>query len=207
MRIISEALRPLTPDMMYSRRELVRLTAPRTPGVHEGAVLKYLAQGAGKLSSDDDSPFEAFTDTHYPLMPALGVMWEEFVASLEHEMLWQPGEWVKDEIYGTPDGMKFGDPFNICEMKQTTKKLQSIATCWMYLHQGLNYCAMSDTSEWGRVRRVEYHICWLLGDYSRPYQPRYTVSMVEFNDAEVKEWWKLMLAVKHNVQPEGIQKT
>jgi hypothetical protein len=204
MQILSEALRPLTPAMMAERRDLYRPTTPRTPGVHEGAVLKYLAQAAGKLGSEEDSPFEKFSPTCYPLMPALGVMWEELVASLDHTILWQPGEWMRDNIYGTPDGLRFDDDVCLCEVKQTTKKIQSIETCWMYLRQGMNYCAMSEPSGWGKIRRVEYHVCWLLGDYARPYQPRYTVSLVEFTDAEVEDWWRKMVAVKDKVTPEGM---
>jgi hypothetical protein len=162
-------------------------------------VNKALGVAAGKLSDDDsdDFPFVRFSDTVYPLMPALGCAWEELRASMydEGQLVWQPYELERDGIYGTPDGLMF-DPERIWECKQTTKKIQSILTMWMYLKQGLVYCAMSG------LRIVQYDICFVLGDYSRPYQPQATETVVEFTEMEISNWWEIVLKASKNVKPE-----
>ncbi len=172
---------------------------PRSPGVHVQAVNRALGVAAGKLSDGDadDFPFVRFSDTVYPLMPALGVAWEELRASMyaEHELVWQPYELERDGIYGTPDGLMF-DPERIWECKQTTKKIQSITGMYMYLKQGLSYCAMSG------LNTVQYDICFVLGDYTRPYQPQATETVVEFTELEITTWWKNVLKAAKTVKPE-----
>lgn len=201
MRILSESRIVLSPRLMASRTFRPYREVPRSPGVHVQAINKKLGVAAGKLGNSDneDFPFERFSDSVYPLMPALGVAWEEFRAShySESELLYQPGELERDGIFGTHDGLLINcDPTRIWECKQTTKKLQSITTLWMYLKQGLAYCAMSG------LRQVQYDICFLLGDYTRPYTPEGTVTIVEFNDMEVEQWWTIMLKSAGQVQPE-----
>lgn len=207
MRVIFERELRLTPDMMAKRVQRSFVTGPRTKGVvHVQAINKALGVAAKKLGSDEDSPFEKFSDSYYPLMPALGVAWEEFRASTypEDELIWQPGELERDGIYGSPDGMWMAlsgvegvdEPVAIWECKQTTKRIQGISELWMYLRQGMAYCAQSG------LRHVLYDICFLLGDYQRPYQPKGMVCLVEFTDMEVEGWWSKMLAAAPNVKPE-----
>jgi hypothetical protein len=209
----------LTPEMMLRRTYRKAPNHPRTSGVHVQAVNKYLGIAAGKLSDSDadDYPFERFSDAHYPLLPAIGVVWEELRASMygEDDLIWQPGELERDGIYGTPDGLLIPpavilpgvsrvagqvlamlNTFANWECKATTKKLQPITSCWMYMKQGLSYCAMSGH------RHVLYDVLWLCGDYSRPIQPRGTSSLVEFTDQEVEGWWAVVVKNKGNVRAE-----
>lgn len=202
----------LNPTMMASGRTYrgPSRAAPRSHGVHVSAINKSLGIAAGKLSDDeaDDFPFERFSDTSYPLLPALGVAWEEFRATHYNadRMVWQPYELFRDGIYGTPDGVMFtpeGDDIDcFWECKYSTKKIQPIADLWMYVKQGLTYCAMSEAtlSQW--VRRVQYDICFALGDYSRPYQPIGTVTKVEFEPREINAWWDIVVKESKNVRPE-----
>ncbi len=187
---------------MEHRTVRPRPDQPRSPGVHVQAINKALGVAAGKLSSDadEDYPFERFTEECYPLMPALGVAWEELRASLysEDELLWQPGELERDGIFGTHDGLWMGEEATgIWECKQTTKRLQPITECWLYLKQGLSYCAMSGLSH------VLYDVCFLLGDYTRPYQPVGTQTLVEFTEKEISSWWAVILKTAKTVSPEG----
>lgn len=201
MKILYERPIVLTPEMMDQRTVRERPNAPRSKGVHVQSVNRALGVAAGKLTDEDgaDFPFEKFTAECYPLMPALGVAWEEFRVShySESELLWQPFELERGGIFGTPDGLWVAESETaIWECKQTTKKIQSIGGMWMYLKQGLSYCAMSGQT------RVLYDICWLLGDYMRPYQPKGTTSLVEFEERECESWWKVIQAAAKNVKAE-----
>jgi hypothetical protein len=135
----------------------------------------------------DDEDWEPFTDRHYPLLPALGVSWEEFRAGCysEEELDWQPVELERDGIFGTPDGIWLPEPA-WWECKYTTKKLKPITDCYMYVKQGLSYCAMSG------LNRVLYDILWALGDYTRPYKPACTLTLVEFTELEKETWWRII---------------
>lgn len=207
MKILFEQELRITPEQIANRTRREWEVQPRSKGVHVQAVNKYLGVAAGHLSNSesDDYPFERFSSTHYPLMPALGLSWEELRASLygEDELLWQPGELCRDEIYGTPDGLYFGDlvfQFGIdmanWECKQTTKKIVPVTEHWMYCRQGLSYCAMNG------LKHVLYDICWVLGDYSRPYQPKATTTLVEFSEQEIETWWLRILKSKDKVKAE-----
>lgn len=201
MRILYERPIQLTPASMAARTQRPFICQPRSRGVHVQAINRALGVAAGKLddSDGDDYPFERFSDTCYPLMPALGVAWEEFRAShySESELLWQPGELERDGIFGNPDGLYIPEPqVALWECKETTKKAQRIDSCWMYMKQGLSYCAMSGQT------RVLYDICWLLGDYSRPYKPVGTTTLVEFEERECESWWTILKREAKNVKSE-----
>lgn len=201
MKILREDRMVLTPKLMSNRTQRPLQCGPRTPGVHIQAINKKLGVAAGKLSddSDEDFPFERFTEHLYPLMPAEGVAWEEFRASCytEEELVWQPGELERDGIYGTPDGLYLLEDLCLWECKRTTKKLQRITDLWMYLKQGLSYCAMSG------YNKVLYDINFGMGDYSRPFIPIGTVTLVEFEEHEINSWWKIVLGAKHLAKEEG----
>jgi|WetSurMetagenome_2_1015567.scaffolds.fasta_scaffold10394_8 hypothetical protein len=201
MKILSESKLVLTPERMAARTHRRMEVGPRSPGVHVQAVNRALGVAAGQLSDSDDAdfPFERMTEKVYPLMMALGCGWEEFMVSLwpEGELIWQPGELERDGLFGTYDGLVLTDPPAIWECKRTTKKVQSIAHCWMYVKQGLTYCAMSG------LRRVHYDVLWVLGDYSRPYQPIATQILVEFEDKECEAWWGNVVRQAATMKGEG----
>jgi len=198
--------------MMYGGRTYRGETpaAPRSKGIHVGAVNRSLGVAAGKLSDADadDFPFDKFTDTSYPLLPALGVSWEEFRAThySYDKLIWQPGEFSRDNLFGTPDGLYFEEETQdfscIWECKYSTKKLQPITTLWMYLKQGLTYCAMSLPSIGQQLTRVRYDVCFALGDYTRPYKPVGVTSTVEFSWREIETWWGIVLTASSGVKPE-----
>lgn len=197
----------LTHDIMRRRRPLPKLDAPRTKGVHVSAINQRLGIASKKLtdSESESFPFERMTDTHYPLMMALGVGWEEFRASCyaDDQLIWQPGELCRDDILGTPDGTltdeelfdKHGSAIT-WECKRTTKKITTIADHWMYQKQGMSYAAM------GAPRFVLYEILYVCGNYNRPYQPAAVSSLVEFSEAECEKWWSIVLREKGNVKSE-----
>jgi len=203
VQVLSEQRVVLTPQMMEQRTYREHPVCPRSKGVHVQAVNRALGVAAGKLDSDDDSEFERFSPDCYPLLPALGVAWEELRASQysESELIWQPGELERDGIYGTPDGWYLVEDAN-WECKLTTKKVQPVTGCWMYMKQGLSYCAMGWELNTGPPRRVMFDVCWLLGDYSRPYQPILTTTLVEYEERECESWWQIVRKAAKDVQPE-----
>ncbi len=193
MRILYERPIVITPYQMSHRTPRAWVDRPRSEGVHVQTINQKLGVAAGKLSDADDIdfPFERMSDESYPLMMALGVGWEEFRASFysESELLWQPCEAERDGIYGTPDGLwnsELLDSPADWECKRTTKKIQSIAFMWMYLKQGMSYCAMLG------LRHVLYDVLFVLGDYTRPYQPVGVTSLVEFEEREIESWWAII---------------
>lgn len=197
MKTLSHKVIDLTPERMRNRTFRERPDCPRSKGIHVQAVNNYLATAAGKLKEDTTGAFPAFSDTFYPLLPAMGVAWEDFWSTLftETELLWQPGEMERGDIYGTPDGIML-ESGAVGECKFTLSKRKPISECWRYLRQGMSYCAL------GGFNLVEYHINWMLGDYMRPYQPVYDVTLVEFSNDEIETWYSRMQAVKEKVKPE-----
>lgn len=217
MRILSESRIELTPALMNARTFREPVVRPRSKGVHVAAVCKALGVAAGKLTAEDDEdyPFERFSESCYPLLPALGVAWEEFRAShfsLDELIAW-PYELERDCLFGTPDGffpfLHQGELFSgghwgvqaHWECKLTTKKFKAdqphaLHDAWMYLKQGMCYCAMSG------LTCVQYDVLWMLGDYTRPYQPVGTSTVVEFDEREIESWWSAVVKAAKDVRPE-----
>lgn len=223
MRILHEQQVTITPAMMANRVQRKWVRRPRFKGPHVQAINVHLGIGAGKVERNDKENvgFDQFTETNYPLLPAQGVAIEEFLAGFYqlNELIWQPKSYVKDGIAGNPDGIRLitgpvrHEPIRhelvrqreigqwlidrrVWECKSTTKKLQSIKTCWLYLKQGMSYCYLTG------LDTVEYDVWWVLGDYSRPYQPVWTKSIVWFDKSEIRQWWDRLRENKEDVVPE-----
>lgn len=187
MKLLWETPLHITHERMNARTYRERVERPRSKGVHVQEINKRLAIGAGKM--DAVSTFEGFDEANYPLLPALGLAWEDLWASLysESELSWQPNELERDGIFGTPDALFYAFDWPVIgECKLTTGKIKPVTESYMYMKQGLAYCAQTG------MRHVLYEVMWILGDYMRPYQPKATSSMVEFRDDEVETWWGIM---------------
>src|SRR6266571_1050494 len=79
---------------------------PRSKGVHVSDILQYAWYGSSSDEDRERKKKEADEDLEIlPLRMALGLAWEEWVAGLYPEMEWQPGEFEKDGIIGSPDGI------------------------------------------------------------------------------------------------------
>lgn len=207
----------ITHEMMANRRVLVRRPQPRSNGYHLSAINARLGIAAKKLTDSEayGFPFERITDTHLPLMLALGQNAEEFRASFfqDDELEWQPGELCRDGIYGTPDGLifagshnpgitcpnavKFIDVPRLWECKRTSKKLCDVREHWLYMKQILGYAAM------GMPRIGQLDILYVDGNYMRPYQPCAVSSLIEFTEAEVNDWWKVVVKNRDGSKQEG----
>lgn len=210
MHILYERETPITPAMVVARIPVVDYSPEvRSLGLHVSDINRKLAVAAGKLDDYDkvESPFEKLSETRFPLMWVIGLALEAYYASLFNpdSFIYHPGEWERDVIYGTPDGTlvvsaeDIGPGFTenvnaIWECKTTSKRRCSIRDLWLYLKQGLAYCAMS------KYEHVLYDVTFLLGDYSRPYQPVRVCSLVKFDRNEIETWWKIILKTADDLQ-------
>lgn len=193
---------------------------PRSPGVHLSGVLRYVAiqtqildvdPTTGKWRGDKDRP-----DDEFPLRMWMGMGWEHQAAGMYPEMVWQPGEFERDEVFGTPDGLTLLDPAwaVICrlsgedaypvmleEFKLTWKSSFSgaITDQWMWMRQGMGYCALLQANGYD-CRIVRYHVGYVNGDY-RPPSPKYIRYTVEFSQKEIDGLWGLVL---RNKGKEGV---
>lgn len=164
---------------------------PRSAGVHMSGILKPLAVAAKQLKSYD------LEEDEYPLMWALGVAWEEFVASLYETMSYQPGEVIVDGIAMTCDGINWLPQYeeNCIEEMKSTYESSANPISWMKQQQGKEYC-------YGYGPRiVRWHSCHLRGDY-KSWKPCYMRRTVRFTDKEVEQTHQMFVKNKALGIPE-----
>jgi len=140
----------------------------------------------------------------------VGMAMENWMVGLMHEaggdFCWQPGEWERDGVFGTPDGIStysvVADPFGpfddpptpvtrvdvpmVEEFKATWKSQRThgdVLKQKMWIWQLAGNCrAMGATV--GML-----HVFWVNGDY-RPPTPKYCRYVVEFEQRELDEFWR-----------------
>lgn len=163
----------------------------RSSGVHLSGIIKAVLQGMGKLDRED------LTD-EMPLRMAIGMAWENWVVGLmpkPPEFRWQPGEWEKDGVYGTPDGMSQVDKRLMVEEFKATWKSErthgeveehSILEEKIWIWQLMANCHAK------KVVYARLHVLWVNGDY-RPPSPKYMRYVVKFEKKELAEFWELVV--------------
>lgn len=191
----------------------------RSPGVHLSQIIRHIAIKLGKLKDED-------RNDEYPLVMFLGQAFEESAARLYPAMEWQPAELFRDDVYGSMDGKDtiseytdlrtgvrtvFGgtgggagggrrliDEFKLTYTSAHTKL--DIREQWMYLTQGLGYCAMDAD----QPRLIRYHRLFVCGNYRPPFPPQYWRTLVEVSEEEVEKNWSMIQKYKTAVEPEGM---
>lgn len=198
--LISESeIRIEWPDILGRVKHVRPKTADkRSSGVHLSGVNKYVLTKLGYLTPDD------LTD-EMPLRMAVGMAWEDWAVGLWPEMVWQPGEWERDKVFGTPDGYSADSPPVVEEFKATWKSkftyglkenlLGEKGKLWMWQLLG-NCYAMN-------CNRARLHILWVNGTY-RPPCPEYWVYEFEFTEKEKKQYWQNIVLpnIQHAVREE-----
>ena len=179
------------------RRWLPRTHQPRTPGLHLSGVLKYIAQTSGLTDYVEQSLKESM-----PLAMACGFMWEEFVASLYVDWVWQPGE-ATDPVIMTSDGLNSSYeivgstiPYAIEEAKWTSatwKGASGILDDWLKLHQARGYCAGYGTSV------VRWHFLCV----RQPWDPRYYRATMRFDEKEIEKTRAMIVANRERAIEAG----
>lgn len=185
------------PDLA-SWEQRARVVQPRSPGVHLSGVLRGILVKLGKLSPEDEAD-------EMPLRVAMGVAWEDFVVGLEvvredWRVEWQPGEWERDGVYGTPDGKgmvqvtlktpkgkevrvwrKCLEEFKCTWKSEHTRKDILKESLWVW-QVAANCYAMG--LEYARL-----HVLWVNGDY-RPPSPKLMVYLMRFERRGLEEFWR-----------------
>lgn len=205
MEILEHVIINLTADDLRNRVVIDRtkMNAERSTGVHLSGVLQYLAYApGGAVSSRNAQGGKQDFEENYPMVMAMGHAWEEFAVSLYPDLIWQPGEVERDEIYGTPDGITWGLRYKGEELdvneefKFTTKSMKLPTEDWYFCRQGMSYCAMKG------LNHVRWHVCWVHGDYKKQRWPIYTRTLVRFEDAEIERWWSVVRRNKEKAKSE-----
>lgn len=145
--------------------------------------LKILAPGSG----------DGFTKM------AAGLAWEEWVIPRLHQnILKHPGEFLKDGIYMSPDGLSIDDDgeVRVHEFKFTWKSAaKQTDQEWMWMAQAKAYCLAAGTN------RASMHVYYVNGDY-RNSGPIYRIEDHIFSNRELEENWRTILRGREFADPE-----
>jgi hypothetical protein len=183
----------------------------RTPGWHLSGVLKYIAIECNMLELKQVSAEDVDV---FPLRMVLGMAFEEFIVGFYPDMVWQPGELCRDDVWGTPDGITYEDSGAILhEFKHTHKSYRkhvevgggnSIVDQWMWMQQGSGY--INQLREGGLdVNQAWFHICYVNGryEYHKGGHPTYIKYLVEYSEEELERNWNMVLQYRDRVEKEG----
>lgn len=177
----------------------------RSSGVHVSQVIKHIAIKLGKLTEHDK-------DDEMPLIVLLGMAWECYCFRLYHDLTWQPGELKYQGVIMSPDAYPHDPKIDLDECKYTTKSSRhrhdALIEEWMWMSQGMSYVKGKQQRFKLKPRGgvVRYHICWGIGDYSRPIRPAYYRYVVQFSQPEIDQNWDLIQRYKDQVEPEHHEK-
>ena len=138
------------------------------------------------------------------LRMALGVAWERWAAGLYPEMVWQPGEFTRDGITGSPDGiseycgMPVIDEFKFTFKSSNPEKRPILReTLWMWQISG--YLAITGST------LARLHTLYVNGDYRHPYTPIYRLYTLELKEEERERLWTAMFVpVAQEMSSAGI---
>lgn len=138
--------------------------------------------------------------TEIPLRMVLGMGWEWWCARLykSKHFQWQPGVVAVDGIVGHPDGLNchVQHGWLVEEFKYTHKTLRDkkIQEQWMWCQQVMGYVNLVNKSDYvgAEVRLGRFHVCYGMGDYTRPFRERYVRYLVEFSVEDLERNWEMM---------------
>jgi hypothetical protein len=178
---------------------------PRSKGVHLTGIIQWLWYGS--LPPDHPNRIvkerelaEELEDAEaaaYPLRMAMGVAWERWAAGLYPDMVWQPGEFERDGITGSPDGLSWDsatdeihvpilEEFKLTWKSSRWREGEGILKDTLWMWQLTGYMAICN------LTRANLHVGYVNGDYSRPYVPLYRIYRLEIETREREEMWERM---------------
>ncbi len=175
----------------WTQRKVPKTARRRSPGIHLSGIIRAVMQKLGKLEPGDLAD-------EMPTVMAVGMAWENWYVGLADlaEVRWQPGEWEKDGVFGTPDGQT---EHVLEEFKYT---LKSQAKYGDVLHEAIWMWQLAGNCAALGLRRARLHVCWGCGDY-RPPKPKLMRYVVSFGEAELEKFWtNVVLGNKGLAVPE-----
>jgi hypothetical protein len=184
-------------DVWARRKRKPVATGERSSGVHLSGIIRHCLIETGKATARE------LDDDELPLRMAVGMAWEEWMAGLWPDMIWQPGEKELDQVVGSPDGITVEgveEPL-LEEIKCTWKSRKTYGdvvnqSLWMWQLAG--YLKML------KLVRARMHILWVCGDYKQgPPSPAYVTYTVAFTQEEIDRFWRnVVLKNRDSVLPE-----
>jgi hypothetical protein len=171
----------------------------RSEGLHLSDVIRDMAFNLNVLDRKYD------TEDMDKVLVLLGIAWENEITKQHPEILFHPGEFKRDGVVGTPDGicvvdgdisLTGCDPVScrVHEFKYTRKSsrnflqhlIDNSGKVWMYLVQIKSYCKLLDSTE------AWLHVLFANGDYSPNASPEYRIYRLSFTQAEIDANWKMV---------------
>lgn len=198
--------------------------APRTSGVHLSAIVRRMALDSGNLDKKygltslssiiDSTPLDQSGASSTITRLAIGMAVESWL--IPHVQVWaptlvhQPGEFTRDDIRVTPDGLDFhpetGRPI-LHEFKVTWQSMnkRKIESQFMYLCQIVGYAAAL-APDFGYCQEAYLHVLYVNGDYNRNDPnggPKYCVYRIELTEDEIERTWAEIVKMRDLVEPEA----
>lgn len=183
---------------------------PRSPGIHLSGILRELAIGMKLFKADDSDLDMLIADTEYLgteprlLLLAMGLSWEDWLLPRLPRVQPHPGEFSKNGIIGTPDGLEFrrGQPPLLHEAKATYKSFNwDFDHHQLYLWQGAGYLAMLSEVYGVPCTECVFHVWHVRGDYKSRFPLMQSV-VVTFDQQEVEDYWGMIERHKYLAVPE-----
>lgn len=166
-------------------------------GIHVSDVLSYTGGILGKVPDDDD------IDDESKLRITLGLAFEDWLGELLQRenpgsFIYHPGEYEKNGIIGSPDGILVGPGGRLMpiEMKCTAKSARyhpvddAEGKWWYWIKQGMSYvCLLPNCSP-----VCKYIVCYINGAYEKHLLGRARIVQydVQFTEDELARHWNFM---------------
>lgn len=165
-------------------------SVPRQSGTHLSDVLDVICAHIYKGKR------EAMTEEERILME-LGFIWERALEMAWRDLLGiRPPQICLDNIWLSPDYVKYGDEIVITESKLTKKSSRDFdpSAQMRWIMQIKAYCYSVG------AKTAELHVLFVNGDY-KGYLPKYRVWKLSFTELELEENWQMII---NNAKAAGL---
>lgn len=156
--------------------------------LHLSTIIRDLEETCGKESTFDEADLAFFRAGGFLWEHAFGLGHREAVLQNHECEIIRPGEWEREGIVGSPDGIR-ADPYRIVETKCTWRSMRKLDSLekhfWGWTVQMMAYCSMIGSTE------AELHVFFVCGNYRPPF-PAVRSLLLEFDEQELMENWRMV---------------
>jgi hypothetical protein len=160
---------------------------PRSDTLHVSTLIKAILVGLEPERFSNDSDPSVKFEMGFAVERAIEEAWR-----LRRIEVLRPGEFEKDGITGSPDGVSFdSDGPIVDEIKCTwmsSRGAPEDKKFWHWLVQMKAYCYLLDTT------RARLHTFFVNGDYAQHREPQYLSWDLQFTEREILENWNMLLS-------------